>query len=152
MSELVVISDGDFVYRRVKRSNPPSWAPYRVEGDGNVVFLAAAFNDKGNRPSVDLARLLDFDPHRSRGGDIDKGVVALLVRDVRAIPGPEDDFAAEIDVKHDPRPENPAHAQIEVGPMHDPEQDKAAYRKLKDRLARLATLSGWRVRPGEPLP
>lgn len=145
------VGDDEEVYRRV-RETVPGHTCFQIEG-GRVVFLHSAFN--GDQPSVDRAKLKQFDPHRSRLTRED-GIVALQARAIRQL-GPISRFdnrqkplpGSVVDVLPDPKIGNCAHALVVTYP---PLIGKGGFRRLKERLVRLANDAGWRVEPGTVLP
>ena len=56
-----------------------------------------------------------------------------------------------VDVFHDPTPQRQSHAIINVNPeFFDSEsKQKKVFKFLQKALARLATINGWTLRPGE---
>jgi len=147
------VADDEELYRRV-RETVAGQVCYQIEG-GRVVFSQAAFNDPSKQPSVDRAKLRDFDPHRSRLTRED-GIVTLEAGAVRRLgPIPQYDNRRQplsehaVDVVPDPIEGNGAHALVVTQP---PVTGRSVYKRLKDGLARLATEAGWRVTPGNPLP
>ena len=56
-----------------------------------------------------------------------------------------------VDIVHDPTPQRQSHAIINVNPeFFDSEsKQKKVFKFLQKALARLATINGWTLRPGE---
>jgi hypothetical protein len=147
------VADDEELYRRV-RENVPGHTCFKIEG-GRVVFLNSAFNDVSDRPSVDRAKLRQFDPHRTRLMQ-DDGIVALQTAAIRQLgPIPRFDNHQKpitgfvVDVLSDPVLGNCAHAVVVTAP---PLTGKGAVRRLKEGLVRLANDAGWRIEPGTSLP
>lgn len=147
------VSDDEELYRSV-RETVAGQLCYRIQG-GQVVFSQAAFNDRSMRPSIDRAKLRDFDPHRSRLSRED-GIVALRADAIRRL-GPITQFDNRqrpltqhaVDVIPDWIIGNCAHALVTT---HPPVTGPSAFRRLKEGLAWLANEAGWRVEPGTTLP
>lgn len=151
------VQDDEQLYRRVLSSVP---LLYSMDG-GQIRFSSTAFNDRSKQPSVDRARLQNFDPQRSRIAKTD-GIVELNAADIRAI-GPifhQNDSGRSshaVDVVPDPIigdvtlaiNQNLAHALIIT---HPPLTGTSAFKRFKESLAKLATEAGWCVEPGTPLP
>ena len=146
------VDNDEEIYRRVPVASGGG-ACYGSES-GQLVFHLSAFNDVANSPSVDRANKREFDPHRTRFNPQD-GVVALKVASVRQLE-PVQKFDERqrvvsehtVDVVYDPIFSNCAHALITGRPTIPGN----AFRRLKERLVRLANDAGWRVVPGAPLP
>ena len=134
------VSDHERLFRRV----PARRRSYVFQG-GVVQFSTEAFNDRGMRPSVDRANLCGNDPKHTQKEETD-GVFPLLTGEVRAINDLtyQGEQAVEyylVDVHPDPiLPQNHAHAVITTSPEF---QTKSAFRRLKERLARLASGKPW---------
>ena len=147
------VEDDEDLYRRVRETTPAGQICFEV-ANGRVIFSQAAFNDPRNRPSVDRAKLRDFDPQRTRISKED-GIVVLLTGRVRQLGhvqqrnqnGHHSQHAIDVVPEHEDG--NPAHAVITTRP---PLTSSSAFKRLKESLARLATEAGWRVEPGSPLP
>jgi hypothetical protein len=93
----VEIADADELYRRV--------LPFHLRADGTV--SSSAFKDRRGKPdthiSVDIATLTTIDECLARSPGMGAGVASLRAGDARTLM-----FA----VRHDPLPDNPAHASI----------------------------------------
>ena len=147
------VADDEELYRRV-REKVPGHTCFRLEG-GQVLFLHSAFNDVSNQPSVDRAKLRQFDPHRTRLTQED-GIVALQTAAIRQLgPVPRYDNRQKplpgsvVDVLPAPVLRNCAHALVVTAP---PLTGKNALKRLKEGLVRLANDAGWRIEPGDSLP
>ena len=147
------VADDEELYRRV-RENVPGHTCFKIEG-GRVVFLNSAFNDVSNRPSVDRAKLRQFDPHRTRLTQED-GIVSLQTTAIRQLgPIPRFDNHQKpitgfvVDVLPDPVLGNCAHSVVVTEPLL---KGKGAVRRLKEGLVRLANEAGWRIEPGTSMP
>lgn len=143
------IDDTEVLYRSVR--NKVDF--YKII-DGAVKFSSTAFNDKGQRPSVDRAALRNA-PEDTKLYPTD-GIAQILATEVRKVEVPvkaEDPATCfKVDVIYRPVPadnpegekENPAHSQIEA----DPEITiPRRFEKIKEALARAATRYGWLVEP-----
>jgi len=142
-----VVDDNEQLYRRVLKEH------YTVEG-GVLRISSQAFSDRRWEPSVDRARLREFDPRRTQVS-ADSGVVSIVARDVRAItqvtrqqdnvttvfmPDPiEDPISASQGVEA-----NPAHAVIVTNPRIP---NGSTFRKLLEALSYLANKTGWVLPP-----
>lgn len=138
---------------------------FRSINSEDVVIVSAgwrlsstAFNDAGQKPSVDRAAVRPM-PKDARLTDA-CGVAELLTKEVRAInnvpvnPDASQDkqWMYSVDVYARPieegnpagDPENLAHAQIETAPDF---KSRNHFKKLKDRLARLAEKRGLLIVP-----
>ena len=147
------ISDDELLYRYV-RGDLAKGELYSEER-GKLEIRPAAFRDPNQQPSVDRAVLRRFDPSLTKSRPTD-GVVTLMTGEVRAIgevksENQPDDFLHAVDVEYDPLPQNSSHSQIIVNPAFFGEKRKQrnAFKLLRVALARLATINGWTLRPGE---
>lgn len=117
--------------------------------EGKLVISSQAFADRGLKPSVDRAMFCSNNPTNSQKSDKD-GVISLVCRDIRIIDLVQKDskgkqkFKYKVDVIARPLNENKAHAQIEPSPEYE---TKSVFRRLKERLARLASEREWEVTP-----
>jgi hypothetical protein len=128
-----------------------------IYSKGKLQIRSNAFRDINKKPSIDRAKLKEFNPFCSTLSDTD-GIISLIAGDVRAIievgTKTEDrDTTHVVDVIYDPNPksdpENYAHSQIIVDPEFfgtDRKKERTFY-KLRRALARLATKRGWTLRP-----
>jgi hypothetical protein len=153
MDDKETISDEEQLYRGVRgelRDNE-----YTYDSTGRLKIRSNAFRDRNKKPSVDRANLREFKPSLSRLNETD-GIVTLLTADVRAIGDvttriDETPVRHRVDVEYAPLAQNPAHSQIVVCPEYlgsKTKQENAFY-LLRVALARLATINGWTLRPGE---
>jgi hypothetical protein len=144
-----VVTDDELLYRCVFRGLDKY---YRI-GSSGVELSSQAFADRGSAPSVDRAKLCNYNPKWTQK-NLDDGVVSLIAREVRMIDVAQNDskgnklFAYKIDVCPRPVDDNPAHAQIEPSPDYI---NKTTFRKVTEKLARLATerinKQGWEIMP-----
>jgi hypothetical protein len=144
-----VVTDDELLYRCVFLGLDKY---YRISKSG-VELSSQAFADRGSAPSVDRAKLCNYNPKWTQK-NLDDGVVSLIVSEVRMIDVAQNDskgnqlFAYKIDVCPRPVEENPAHAQIEPSPDYT---NKTTFRKVTEKLARLATerinKQGWEIMP-----
>lgn len=146
------VSDEEELYRNVRGEGSDEY--YYDETTGDLVIESKAFLDPQKEPSVDRAKLRNFDPERSRISE-ENGIVTLITKEVRQIGDvvTKDDKERQVnhgvDVRADPIPENEAHARIVVKPKFfgSGSKQKAAFKLLRKALARLATQSGWTLEP-----
>jgi hypothetical protein len=124
---------------------------YQIQ-ENTAKISSQAFADRNMRPSVDRADLCENNPCHSQKDEKD-AIVSLLTKDVRLIdsviqnnPKGEPEFTYKIDVLPRPFEDNQAHAQIEPSPEY---RNKTPFRKLLERLARLADERGWEIEPYE---
>ncbi len=140
------------LYRSVRGEGADEY--YYEQPTGRLIIESKAFLDRQKEPSVDRAKLNNFDPGKSRIREED-GVVTLIAHCVRQIGkvSTRDDECGEVnhvvDVKPDPISENKAHARIVVEPgfLGSKDKQKSAFKLLRKALARLATQSGWTLKP-----
>ena len=154
---LSIVEDDEILYRSIslKRSQ------CKRDGNGDWRLSSQAFTDSSLKPSVDRACLCGNDPTRAQKSPED-GIASLLTLDVRNIK----DFKQTVNSKPmldehgqermhafdaipDPittHPENPAHALITSSPGYD---GKSAFKRLIERLARMAEGRGWEILPQE---
>lgn len=137
------VRDDEELYRRVRKN---SEKPYRYSYDstGKVEIYSTTFFDPNKQPSVDRAKLREFNPTLSKEDETD-GIVSLIAGEVRAIPIEDH----SVDVIYDPISNNLAHSQIIItseGVISNTKQRKA-FRTLRKALARLATGKGWTLEP-----
>ena len=144
------IADEESLYRRAPSSC--------IVFEGGVERISSsAFNDRGHKPSVDRARMLES-VERAKLVDSD-GVLTVSAADVRAIrdieitnPATNPPSYYAVDVYHRPvvadestaTVANPAHAQIEASPHPDA---SSRFKKVKEALALIANRRGWIIRP-----
>ena len=133
------IEDREILYRSVEDEN--------CYADGSKIRLKSqAFADRHKKPSVDRAKLWDFNPTKTQLSPSD-AIVMLFAEQVRSLKIPQYnsdkkvEFHYEMDVHAAPIPEesgkpaNPAHAEIR--PNCDFRSDKA-FKRLLESLCRLA--------------
>ncbi|MFJ1212933.1 hypothetical protein [Burkholderia pyrrocinia] len=144
------VQDDEHLYRRVP--NLPTM--FKVESD-KLRLSSSVFNDPESstgekRPSVDRAKLRNYDPVQSKTAPT-QGIVGLLAADVRLIKDAKktDDkgnveYVHEVDVVPNPLPGNDAHALVTVSPTFE---SRRPFDRLKECLARLAERQGWLVEP-----
>lgn len=146
--------DDEELYRSVRSGLD---AEEYIYHKGKLRIRSNAFRDIGKKPSVDRAKLKDFNPFCSRLSDTD-GIVSLIAGDIRIIKEVETktedrDATHVVDVIYDPNPEsepeNYAHSQIVVDPefFGTSSKKKKTFYKLQRALARLATKRGWTLVP-----
>lgn len=110
------------IYRWIKAidvNNPSPDDHYKVLPDGFIEIKSAAFCG-GKKLSADVASINSFDPEKTKrpGCDTD-GVIGLIVGDVVNIIMKDKNTGVidhDIVVKHDPEPDNNAHALICMNP------------------------------------
>ena len=146
------ITDDEVLYRRV---------PIKIKGllktlpDGTLKVSSQAFQDPNHRPSVDRAKLCEYNPRRTLG-PYPGGVVSIITGDVRSIIdlvqyGRDQHPLGLIKVDVEPKPifddptepDNPAHAEIYT----DPSCSRNAFQRLCERLALLANSRPWEIEP-----
>ncbi|MCJ2140260.1 hypothetical protein [Methylobacterium sp. E-066] len=145
------VENDEFLYRSI-RANPSEPEEYSY-ASGKLIISVSAFNDRGNKPSVDRSLLRDK-PEEAKKNSSD-GVAALLAEDVRNIKGVKvtaertDERTYYVDAIHRPLladPVNLAHCQVEC----DPElANPSRFRKIKEALAIIATKHGFVIDPAE---
>ena len=144
------VPDIEVLYRRV-----PGSREYFASAPGECRLSSSAFNDRFQKPSVDLASKRAA-PHETKLVESD-GVVSLLTADVRSIAtvrnegaAPEEPAVYYIDVVARPilpgneegQLPNHAHAQIEALPDL---KTSSRFKKLNEALAQLASGRGWLI-------
>ena len=142
--EITEVGDDERVYRAVA-DNPNCFSM-----SGGVLRLShSAFNDHpDSKPSVDRVSMLQGDPEASRRTPTD-GVVVLAVQRIREIAPVQKDHKGRevqrhsVDVVHDPKPFNRAHALV----VANPELGSSVFKKLREALCLLADPGGWKVEP-----
>lgn len=145
------VQDDEELYRSVRGKLEDKEYSIRK---GELIIEPAAFQDRYKQPSVDRAKLIDYNPALSQKSKTD-GIVSIRAGEVRAIGsvktrignGDVDDHA--VDVVPDPTRENPAHAKIIVRPEFwgSNSKQKNAFKLLRIALAKLATKNGWIIEP-----
>lgn len=153
------VDDDEKLFRRIPKLDPAGVALYSVVS-GKVKFSSSAFNDRSMQPSVDREGLRSGSAEGIRRS-VDDGVATLRARAVRTLrppiqsqppkqPGqPKPALVTHAtDVVARPLKLNCAHAEVHT----DPAVTKAAFKRLKEALVRIAESSGWHVAPGTALP
>ncbi len=143
------ITDDEVLYRRV---------PSNMKGllktlpDGTLKVSSQAFLDRNYRPSVDRAKLRNFNPSQTLGPFLG-GVVSVITGDVRSIVDlVQPPLSMKVDVEPKPiiddpiEPDNPAHAEIYTNPICS----RSAFQRLCERLALLANSRPWEIEPSDP--
>lgn len=149
------VSDEEELYRNVRGEGGDEY--FYDPTTGHLIIESKAFLDRQKEPSVDRAKLKNFDPEKSKIGERD-GVVTLITQEVRQM---GDVVSADregkkvnhaVDVSADPKPQNEAHALIVVEPKFFGSESKKskAFKLLRVSLARLATKNGWILEPRNP--
>ena len=145
------VQDNEELYRNVRGKLEDN--EYSIQ-EGKLIIEYHAFWDRSKKPSVDRAKLKDFDPASALLCKTN-GIVSIKASDVRAIGTVKtkhenvviDDHA--VDVIPDPTCENPAHSIIIVKPelFGSQSKQKNAFKLLQIALAGLATKNGWTLEP-----
>jgi len=149
MPDEISVKDDELIYRRVACNTQSPVEFYRVE-NGILRVSSQAFRDREKRPSVDLAALCSSNPAHTQIDPTD-GVIELIIgrvrqiKNIRKIVG-NDTIEYDIDVIPRPIESNEAHAQIEPSPEFS---SGSTFKKLQERLARLASDAGWKIYPSE---
>ena len=146
------VQDNEELYRNVRGKLKDN--EYSIQ-EGKLIIGYRAFWDRSKKPSVDRAKLKDFDPASALLCKTN-GIVSIKASDVRAIgtvkTKHENEVRADhaVDVIPDPTCENPAHSIIIVKPELFDSQSKQrnAFKLLQIALAGLATKNGWTLEPG----
>lgn len=149
-----LISDEEELYRSVR--NQTDNAEFFYDDSGQLIITKDAFRDREKEPSVDRAKLRNFNPSLSKLSQSD-GIVSLITKNVRAIGDVKTNsdkggLIHSVDVIYAPvykSPENLAHSQITVEPKFfgSENKQKKSFKLLRISLARLATESGWILEP-----
>jgi serine/threonine protein phosphatase PrpC len=152
------IANDEELYRNVRGEEDAD--EYDIDRNtGRLRFISQAFLDRKSTPSVDRAKLKNYDPRQSLISD-SNGIVSLITEEVRSIGivKSKDEKGREIyhavDVIHDPNPpedpENDAHSLIIVDPkfLSSDKQGKA-FKLMRKALAILATKRGWTLEPSD---
>ena len=145
------VQDNEVLYRSVRGGLEAQ--KYLIDA-GTLIILPAAFRDRNKKPSVDRAKLKQFNPVLSKLSETD-GIVSFIASEFRAIgrgttKTEKDDVVAHaVDVIPDPTPENPAHAQIIIYPefFGSNSKQKNAFKLLQIALATLVTKKGGTLEP-----
>jgi len=127
-----LVTDTEILYRSVRTN---SEGGYKDE-NGTIRISASAFNDRHWQPSVDRATLKNNDPIESQKSPTDC-VVSLIAKEIREEKVEKNGTEYILDIKPDPKEDNKAHAIIIPSPEY---QNENAFRKVKERLARLSKI------------
>ena len=106
MDKNASVWDNEEVYRSIRSElNAEEYIFYK----GKLQIRSNAFRDINKKPSVDRAKLKEFNPFCSKLSETD-GIVSLIASDVRAIKEVETktedrDASHVVDVIYDPRPD-----------------------------------------------
>jgi hypothetical protein len=146
------VSDEERLYRNVRGKGSDEF--FYDPATGHLTIESKAFLDQQKEPSVDRAKLRNFDPEQSRLKE-ENGIVTLITKEVRQIGDVKtnDDRGKQVkhavDVSPDPISGNKAHALIVVEPDFFGTESKKtrAFKLLRKALARLATQRGWTLEP-----
>lgn len=156
------VQDDEELYRNVRGGADSG--EYFYDTVGKLRIQPEAFRDRSKKPSVDRAKLLDFDPSRALlpKTNLEKanGIVSLMASDVRAITDvitktEEEIVVHAIDVVPVPTDDRPAHAEITVDPDYFGSRNKQrnTFKDLQKALARrasdIAAENGWTLPPKE---
>lgn len=141
---VTLVRDDESLYRSI----PDTQECHSIR-DGQLYLSSSAFNDRGQRPSVDRCCMQISGPDASRVTP-ECGVVTLAAAEVRTIAiqgfdqnkNPTSRHA--VDVQHVPLPENAAHAEVYA----NPDVATSAFKRLKERLCAIALKNGWAALPG----
>ena len=151
------IVDDEQLYRSVRGKSKDD--EYYYDGTtGELIIRPKAFLDRKRRPSVDRAKLREFNPALSKLGETD-GIVSLVTDEVRAIgevitKTDMESVAHAVDVVYKPistppEKENLAHSEITVRPKFFGSNNKQdnAFKWLRRALSIIATKYGWTLQP-----
>lgn len=143
------VDDDEILYRRILAGRNL----YKLRTDGTIEISSQAFYDPELRISVDRARLCKNDPRYTLGNH-SGGVVSLVAREIRSVVDLERKVPQEqvierfkIDVEPVPIANNDAHAEIYAIPEFTDFDRKRAFKRLCQRLARLAEAKQWEIPP-----
>lgn len=140
MAQKEIVQDNEELYRSIKEGQ------YSFE-NGKLRPNSQAFSDRYKKPSVDRANLLGNDPQLSKLSETDGvvSIVALQVRETNINNYQLDVISCPIK-NHATLPDNEAHSQIEPTTEYTSENH---FRKIRERLSRLAEERGWLIEPSE---
>lgn len=150
------VSNDEELYRNV-RGEEEADEYYHDPNTKRLVITSKAFLDRKKEPSVDRAKLKNFDPRNSLLRE-NNGIISLITEEVRQIGNVKsndqkgNEFSHAVDVLADPNPPddpgNNAHSLIVVEPKYLSSDKKGkAFQLLRRSLARLATERGWKLEP-----
>lgn len=143
---------------------------YIKDEDGKITIRYHAFRDPAYQTSLDIARINNFDPEKTREGDIAEyrktgGVIGVYAGDINSIKPCEEIGNRKVEVIADELPSNAAHAKIVADPDFSdnknpldgkditPSQRKAQFKRLRIKEAGLATTyirnQGWCLEPND---
>lgn len=150
MAENHRVDDDEELYRNVRTNWTP---PHYTCEEGILTIEYHAFYDDGGKPSVDRAKLLNFDPSCALLNNTN-GIVSMRAGDVRRIGDinkVDDSVDHAVDVVFCPKSDRPAHSLIIMNPerFDSKNKQKNAFRFLQKALARLTTANGWTLPPPE---
>ena len=146
------VQDNEELYRNVRGKLEDK--EYSIQ-DGKLRIEYHAFWDQSRKPSVDRAKLKNFDPASALLCNRN-GIVSIKAGDVRAIgtvkTKHENEVIADhaVDVISDPKPENSAHSLIVIVKPElfgSKSKQRNAFKLLQIALAELATKNGWTLEP-----
>jgi hypothetical protein len=136
------IANSEIIYRCVWANEEGKAERYRIKTDRTIQILSPAFLARESngefRISVDRAMLCNNNPKHTLGAKLGI-VVSLVVEKVRNIDDPKLQ-RFKIDVEPVPLLSNVAHAEIYGVPRFESVDGTPAFRKLCQRLARLALI------------
>jgi hypothetical protein len=146
------VSDEERLYRNVRGKGSDEF--FYDPATGHLTIESKAFLDQQKEPSVDRAKLRNFDPEQSRLKE-ENGIVTLITQEVRqmgdvvTVDDKGSQFSHAVDVNAASISGNKAHALIVVEPKFfgSVSKQKAAFKLLRKALARLATQRGWTLEP-----
>lgn len=148
-----VVQDDEELYRNVR--GELKYDEYSYDDTGKLIIHSAAFRDTCKKPSVDRAKLKEFNPVLAKLNQTN-GIVSLTADEVRSIGEVQTKIQGAntvvhaVDVIYDPIPgKNLAHSQIIVNPEFFGSKSKKnkVFKLLQRALARLATEKGWTLEP-----
>ncbi len=145
-----IVYNDEILYRRVLYDRKH----YKIDQEKGIVRISSqAFADRTCKPSVDRAKLCNFDPTHTQKEE-KCAVVSLLTYDIRMIDAviERDKNGNEverhrIDVIPDEMENNKAHALIVPDPAY--RKPKQVFRKLLEALVRLSSEQEWKILPWE---
>ncbi len=140
MNENERVEDDEELYRNVRKNwNPPH---YTCEEGILIIQYHAFYDGGGTQPSVDRAKLLNFDPSCALMNDTN-GIISIKaskVREIGEVNTVGDSVCHAVDVVFCPTCERPAHSQIIIKPEYFDSNTKQrnALKLLQRALARHA--------------
>lgn len=143
------ISNEEWLYRSIRNQESECF----YNDDDQLIITRDAFRDINKEPSVDRAKLRNFDPSLSQLSKTD-GVVSINTGRVRSIgeiktKTENDGTVHSVDAVYEPTLENLSHSKITVEPKFfgSDNKQKKAFKLLRIALAKLATENGWILEP-----